>query len=195
MSAVVHGTAAAEPGAAAAEQGAATAAPAAAATPTVVHYDELPELGGTALGTSSWRLITQEMIDAFAKLTDDEQWIHVDPVRAADGPFSGTIAHGYLTMCLSTSMVSEVIALTGVGAVINYGSDQVRFTAPVPSGSRVRAHVELVSARRRGRQFTQVIFELVYEIEATGDTACTARIVTLFSPEEPAVAATQDSRP
>jgi acyl dehydratase len=153
-----------------------------APTPTIVDYADLPALGGTALGTSSWRTITQEAIDAFATLTDDEQWIHTDPVRAADGPFGGTIAHGYLTLCLSTSMVSEVIRLEGVGAVVNYGSDKVRFTAPVPSGSRVRGHVELVSSRRRGRQFTEVIFEIVYELEAGGATACTARIVTLFSP-------------
>lgn len=147
-----------------------------------VPFEDLASLVGETLGVSSWHEITQEKIDAFAVLTGDEQWIHTDPVRAADGPFGGTIAHGYLTLCLSTAITFEVAEFTGVGAAVNYGLDKVRFTAPVPSGSRVRGRVDVASVRRRGRQFTEVVLEIVYELEGTNAIPCTARVVTLLSP-------------
>ena len=107
--------------------------------------DALRELVGTTLGQSGWLEVDQARIDAFAEATGDRQWIHVDPARAADGPFGTTIAHGYLTLSLLPLLVAEVYRVTGVGAAVNYGSDRVRFPAPLPSGSRVRATVELIA--------------------------------------------------
>jgi acyl dehydratase len=160
------------------------------ATPTsstpvkrVVDLSEVQQLVGETLGTSSWHEITQEKIDAFGALTGDDQWIHTDPARAAAGPFGGTIAHGYLTLCLSTAITFEIVEFTGVSAVVNYGLDKVRFTAPVPSGARVRASLTIASARRRGRQFVEVVCELKYEIEGSTDVPCTARVITLLQPE------------
>jgi len=147
-----------------------------------VAFDELASLVGETLGTSSWHEITQQRIDLFAELTGDQQWIHVDPLRAADGPFGGTIAHGYLTLCLSTAITFEVAEFTGVGAAVNYGLDRARFTAPVPSGSRVRGRVDVLSVRRRGARFTELVLEIVYELEGSDACPCTARVVTLLQP-------------
>lgn len=153
------------------------------ATRRTVHFDDLAGLVGETLGTSAWHEITQEKIDAFGALTGDQQWIHVDPQRAAAGPFGTTIAHGYLTLCLSTAITFEVAEFTGISAAVNHGLDKVRFTAPVPSGSRVRARVVVASVRRRGRQFTEVVLELAYELEGSSVSPCTARVVTLLSPD------------
>jgi acyl dehydratase len=95
------------------------------------------ELAGAELGPSSWIDVTQERVDAFAAATDDPQWIHVDPERAAAGPFGGTVAHGFLTLSLVVPMLDEVLPEAG-RATINYGVDRVRFPAPVPCGSRIR---------------------------------------------------------
>ena len=92
-------------------------------------------------------MVDQERIDTFADATGDHQWIHVDPERAAAGPFGGTIAHGYLTLSLVPVLVSSVLEYDGWSTKINYGSDKVRFPAPVPVGSRVRAGVELLAVR------------------------------------------------
>src|ERR1700710_3108705 len=137
---------------------------------------------GESLGSSDWLTVDQARVDRFAELTGDQQWIHVDPVRAADGPFGTTIAHGYLTLCLSTAITFEVAQFTGVAAAVNYGLDRVRFTAPVPSGSRVRGAVNVLSVRRRGRQFTELVLEIVYELEGGDRSPCTARVVTLLQP-------------
>lgn len=152
------------------------------AVPRQVDFSELPSLVGESLGTSSWFEITQERIDAFARLTGDEQWIHTDPERAAKGPFGGTIAHGYLTLTRSTAIVFEVAEFTGVGAALNYGVDKVRFKAPVPVGSRVRGHVSVASMRRRGAQFSELVLDLTYEIEGSDAVPCTAQITTLLQP-------------
>jgi acyl dehydratase len=95
------------------------------------------DLAGTELGPTSWVEVTQERIDAFAGATEDPQWIHVDPARAATGPFGTTIAHGFLTLSLVVPMLYEVLPPTG-GMAVNYGVDRVRFPAPVPRGSRIR---------------------------------------------------------
>jgi acyl dehydratase len=110
---------------------------------------------GTTLGPTAWQLVDQARIDAFAEVTGDHQWIHVDPARAAASPFGGTIAHGYLTLSLIAAAHFELSAFpdeAGV-TVINYGLDKVRFLAPVPSGSRVRTAVTVMELqdRRRGR--------------------------------------------
>ncbi|MEZ0493182.1 MaoC family dehydratase [Kineococcus sp. TBRC 1896] len=104
----------------------------------VVRFDELTALAGTGIGPSSWLLVDQERIDRFAVATGDDQWIHTDPERAKDGPFGGTIAHGFLTLSLLIPLWSEVFDVEGVSTKVNYGMDRVRFTAPVPAGARVR---------------------------------------------------------
>ena len=94
---------------------------------------------GEELGTSDWLTIDQERVDRFAEATGDHQWIHVDVERAADGPFGGTIAHGYLTLSLVPLFGSQIFALETPGAKLNYGVNKVRFPSPVPVGSRIRA--------------------------------------------------------
>ncbi len=95
------------------------------------------------LGRSGWRVIEQADANAFGAVTNDEQWIHTDPQRAAHGPFGGTIAHGYLTLSLATSLVDEVFVVPDAVMVVNYGVDRVRFPAPLPLGARVRTEVSL----------------------------------------------------
>ena len=101
---------------------------------------------GTEIGVSDWLEITQDRVDAFADATDDHQWIHVDTAKAAAGPFGGTIAHGFLTLSLTVTLSSQVELDVGSPQMaINYGLEKVRFPAPVPVGSRIRARVGLVS--------------------------------------------------
>lgn len=101
---------------------------------------------GEALGSSQWRTITQEQINLFADATDDHQWIHVDPVRAAAGPFGAPIAHGFLSLSLLAAFSPEIIAIDGVQMSVNYGLDRVRFLTPVRVDSRVRSNAELLDA-------------------------------------------------
>ena len=111
----------------------------------------LQPLVGTEIGVSDWFTIDQDRVDAFADATEDHQWIHVDPERAAQGPFGTTIAHGFLTLSLTVRLGSDIELDVGEPRMaINYGLDRVRFTAPVPVGSRVRARVELASAEEKG---------------------------------------------
>jgi acyl dehydratase len=105
---------------------------------TVVTFAELPGLAGTDLGYTDWFEITQERIDQFAVATSDDQWIHTDPERAKDGPFGTTIAHGFLTLSLLIPFWGELFDVEGATTKVNYGLDRVRFTAPVPVGSRLR---------------------------------------------------------
>jgi acyl dehydratase len=103
------------------------------------------ELVGRELGPTDWLEVDQERIDTFARATDDPQWIHVDPVRAAEGPFGTTIAHGYLTLSLCVPLMSRTLGLTGYRMGINYGVNKVRFPAPLPSGSRIRGRFTVLS--------------------------------------------------
>ena len=105
----------------------------------------LTELVGKELGPTDWFEVTQARIDEFARATDDPQWIHTDPVRAAEGPFGTTIAHGFLTLSLCVPLMSKTLALTGYRMGINYGVNKVRFPAPLPSGSRLRARFTVQS--------------------------------------------------
>ncbi len=131
-------------------------------TTTVETLEDLGPLVGTDLGSSSWIQITQEMVNEFARATGDEQWIHVDPVRAAEGPFGTTIAHGFMTLSLIAPMFTEILQIRKVSRTVNYGLNKVRFTAPVPVGSRVRAVTTLASvdAVTGGAQLTvDAVFE------------------------------------
>lgn len=109
-----------------------------------VSVDELKAAVGTEVGVSEWFEINQHRIDKFADATEDHQWIHVDPERAASGPFGTTVAHGFLTLSLIPGLAAGLASVEGAKMGVNYGLNKVRFPAPVPSGSRVRARVQLV---------------------------------------------------
>ncbi|WP_292031922.1 MULTISPECIES: MaoC family dehydratase [unclassified Brevundimonas] len=114
---------------------------------------DLPSLIGQEVGVSRWITIDQARIDAFARITEDEQFIHVDPERAKATPFGGTIAHGFLTLSLASAMSYDAVApLDGVVMGVNYGFDKLRFLAPVPAGSRIRGRFKLLSAENKGAQ-------------------------------------------
>ena len=145
-------------------------------TGAVVDIADLASLSGQLLGQSSWRRIAQEDVTAFALLTGDEQWIHVDPERAATGPFGATVAHGYFTLSLSTIFLDEVLTVTGAALVLNYGSDRVRYPAPVRVGSRVRAQIELASVKPLSGG-VQATFRLTFEVGGQQKPGCVADIV------------------
>ena len=132
---------------------------------TTLSIDELEGTTDRELGTSGWHTIEQRHIDQFAEATGDHQWIHVDPDMAAQGPFGTTIAHGYLTLSMLVLMLSEVLQVEGARMGINYGIDKVRFTAPVPVGSRVRAHGKLLGAEKRGEG---VLYRVGVQVEIEG---------------------------
>jgi acyl dehydratase len=141
---------------------------------TITGLDELRDAKGETLGTSDWHEVTQEAIDAFADVTGDHQWIHVDRERAKETPFGGTIAHGYYTLSLAPMLTGQVMALDGFAMVINYGANRVRFPAPVPVGSRVRATVKVADLDEApgGGQMT---LELTFEVEGGDKPACVAQ--------------------
>jgi acyl dehydratase len=147
--------------------------------PRVVALDDLKTLAGQHVGYSSWRRVTQEQIDAFASATDDHQWLHVDPVRARSGPFGLTIAHGYLTLSLLPALLNEVLEVSGVSMVVNYGLNRVRFIAPVLTGSQVRLGVECqeVTEFKGGIQATLL---MTVERESEDRPACVAEVIFRF---------------
>jgi acyl dehydratase len=134
---------------------------------------------GSELGPCSWVEITQEKVNLFADATGDHQWIHVDPQRAATGPFGTTIAHGYLTLSLAAGFLAELLHVDGASMAVNYGANKVRFTAPVPVGSRVRALGELVAAREKGPTVEATV-KLTYELEGSDRSPCFAELVVLY---------------
>lgn len=138
---------------------------------------ELRDLVGVELGPTSWIDISQQRIDAFAGATDDEQWIHVDPARAADGPFGTTIAHGFLTLSLCVPMLYELFP-PSERATVNYGVNRVRFPAPVPSGSRVRGRFKVVSVEDAPAGARGTI-EATVECEGVEKPVCVAELVVL----------------
>ena len=131
---------------------------------------------GKELGPTAWLEVTQERIDEFAHATDDPQWIHVDPVRAAEGPFGTTIAHGFLTLSLCIPLMAEVLVLDGYRMGINYGVNKVRFPAPVPSGSRIRARFTVQSVEEVAGGEQGVILATV-EREGGDKPVCVAELV------------------
>ena len=140
---------------------------------------DLPSLIGQEVGVSRWLTVDQARIDAFARITEDEQFIHVDPERARATPFGGTIAHGFLTLSLASAMSYDALApLDGVVMGVNYGFDKLRFLAPVPAGSRIRGRFKLLSAEDKGAQdgVTRWLLkhELTVEIEGADKPALIA---------------------
>jgi acyl dehydratase len=146
---------------------------------TTVHFPTLESLRarvGEHLATSDWITVTQQRIDQFAEATGDHQWIHVDPVRAAAGPFGATIAHGYLTLSLLPEMAANAMAIDDVRMSVNYGLNKVRFMAPVPSGSRVRGQLRL-KAFDPIAGGAQVTMEVTIEREGADKPVCVAETV------------------
>jgi acyl dehydratase len=147
--------------------------------------EELTAAVGQFLGHSDWLTIDQARIDTFAVATNDHQWIHVDPVRAAAGPFGTTVAHGYLTLALVPTLVSSVVDYAGWPVRINYGSNKVRFPQPVPVNGRVRAGVQLAGAvpAAAGIQVTSVVTVDVEDPvgQPLDKPALVAEIVTLLA--------------
>jgi acyl dehydratase len=114
------------------------------------------------LGTSGWETIDQQQIDLFAEATHDHQWIHVDPEAAKQGPFGTTVAHGYLSLSMLPYFLSQVMSVSDARMGINYGTEKIRFTAPVPVGSQVRLKAALRSSERRGEG---VLYRIGVEVE------------------------------
>ena len=144
-------------------------------------FEDIESAAGEEIGTTEWVEITQERVDQFADATGDHQWIHVDVEKAKEGPFGGTIAHGYLTLSLIPMLGAQVFGLETPGAKLNYGVNKVRFPSPLPVGSRIRAHVKVVDVADvpAGKQVT---FGWAIEIEGGTKPACVAETVVLLLP-------------
>ena len=140
----------------------------------------LSDLVGIELGPTSWLEVSQERINAFATATDDPQWIHTDPDRAAEGPFGTTIAHGFLTFSLCVPMLSEVLPRSS-GMVVNYGVNRVRFPAAVPSGGRVRGRFRVLSVEDASGG-ERVTIAASIECEGVEKPVCVAELVLLTVP-------------
>jgi acyl dehydratase len=153
-----------------------------------VSLEHLQKSVGKEIGLSPWREVTQTMIDLFADATDDHQFIHCDPERAAhETPFGGTIAHGFLTLSLLSAMTYETLPpLEGGGMAINQGFDAIRFITPVKTGSRIRTRFVLAETKIRPSGWVHVNYDLAIEIENVAKPALTARWLTVIAPKEPA---------
>jgi acyl dehydratase len=141
---------------------------------------ELQHHAGQALGTSSWHVVTQEQVDLFAEATGDHQWIHVDRERAAAGPFGGTVAHGYLTLSFIPQLLAEVVNVTGADLAVNYGLNRVRFPAPLPTGSRVRASVEC-QAVQEVRGGHQAVYLISVRRDSSDKPVCIAEQIVFYA--------------
>jgi len=146
-----------------------------------IAVSQLPELVGKEYAPTDWLEITQERVDQFADATNDHQFIHVDTEKAGQTPFGGTIAHGYLTMSLLSyfSMQSGVLP-EGLVMAVNYGSDKVRYLAPVPVGKRVRAHMKITDVSEKNPGQWLIRTAVTIEIEAVETPALVAEILGLF---------------
>jgi acyl dehydratase len=147
-------------------------------TITVNGIEELKALAGQTIGPSEWREVTQADIDTFAGLSRDDQWIHVDAERArTESPFGTTVAHGNLTLSMIDGFRPELLESTGFKLGVNYGWNKIRFPAPVPAGSRIRASVEAVSVDDVGGGWHQIVQRWTVEVEGSEKPACVAESV------------------
>ena len=135
---------------------------------------------GEVLGTTDWLEIDQRRIDLFAEATGDHQWIHVDAERAKTGPFGKTIAHGFMTLALLPRLQHEMYTVNGIKLAVNYGLNKVRFPAPVPVGSKVRAQSSLVGVDDLGNGAVQATVSTTVEIEGSAKPACVAESIVRF---------------
>ncbi|WP_439280406.1 MaoC family dehydratase [Microbacterium sp. A93] len=141
--------------------------------------DQFRDHVGHELGTSEWITVDQQSIDKFADATGDFQWIHIDPTRAAEGPFGTTIAHGFLTLALLPQMLGGLYRVTGLAMTINYGLNRVRFPAAVAAGSRVRTVAHLLRVDVVGDR-SQSVVRCTIELEGSTKPACVAELVGLL---------------
>ncbi|PZG07586.1 MaoC family dehydratase [Nonomuraea aridisoli] len=137
----------------------------------------LKELAGRDLGHSSWLEVGQGRVNTFADATGDHQWIHVDPERAKDGPFGGTIAHGYLTLSLVIPLFGELLDVRGISMGVNYGLDRVRFPSPVKVGAKIRLAATVVSVEDVPGDGVQMAVDLTVEVDGSPKPACVARAI------------------
>ena len=151
------------------------------AGPLVIQgLDGLNDRLGTDLGTSGWWTVTQDGINTFAKLTGDEQWIHVDPERAKNAPAGTTIQHGFFTLGLATGFLWEICTVEGFNVVLNYGLNKVRFPAMLKVGSRIRMHVNLAEVKELATPNgpgAEAVYRLTYEVEGQAKPCCVADLV------------------
>ncbi|HET9170026.1 MAG TPA: MaoC family dehydratase [Actinospica sp.] len=144
-------------------------------TQTATGLDELRALAGKDLGASDWFEVTQDRVNLFADATDDHQWIHTDPERAASGPFGGTIAHGYLTLSLLIPLFNELLEVRGVKMSVNYGLEKVRFPAPVRVGGKIRLLGTVDEVEDVAGDGVQMALTFTVEIEGGAKPACVAK--------------------
>jgi len=147
---------------------------------TIASFEDITPLIGQHLGYSAGHQVTQERVDTFAEATGDHQWIHVDPVRAAAGPFGGTIAHGYLTLSLGPVLLHDIVAWENIRMGVNYGLNKVRFPSPVPVGSTLRLGAVLAAAESLGDGGVQAVLELTFEVEGSSKPACVAELLLRY---------------
>ena len=136
---------------------------------------------GKDLGHSDWLEIDQQRINQFADATGDHQWIHVDPEKAADGPYGATIAHGYLTLSLANLFLPQIMTVENTSMGVNYGCEKVRFPAAVPVGSRIRGQGEVISAEEV-KGGVQVVVRMTIEIDGSEHPACVIDTISRFFP-------------
>ncbi|MGI8393246.1 MaoC family dehydratase [Leucobacter sp. W1038] len=146
---------------------------------TMIPFAELPEYVGKDLGYTDWFEITQDRVNLFADAADDHQWIHVDPVRAADGPFGAPIAHGFLTLSLLIPLQTALFDIEGASTKVNYGLDKVRFVSPVPVGSKVRLTATIAEVLEVPGGL-QAVIDVVIELEGGTKPAVVARSLQRF---------------
>lgn len=148
-----------------------------------ISLTELRAKSGQEIGTSSWITIDQSRIDAFADVTDDSQYLHVDPDRAKnEGPFGVTIAHGYLTLSLVTSMIYEVVPqVSEFPTIVNYGINKLRFLAPVPVNSQIRGHIDLMSLKDRARGGAVAEYKVTVEIKGEDHPALVLQTLAMMT--------------
>ncbi|MGH7609736.1 MAG: MaoC family dehydratase [Candidatus Dormibacteria bacterium] len=143
------------------------------------RVEELLGLVGSDLGTGRWQEVSQDQVNLFADATHDHQWIHIDPERARSGPFGQTIAHGFLTLALLPDLLRSVLRVEGARLGVNYGLNRVRFPAPVPVGSRIRARAELLEATPF-EGGVQIVVKTTVEVEGRSKPACVAETISRY---------------
>ena len=147
-----------------------------------VAYEDLPGLTGKEVGVSDWVTLDQAKVNQFADATGDHQWIHVDVERAKrEMATGGTIVHGYFTLSLIPKFMYELLEITGISQMINYGANKVRFTNMVPTGSRVRGRLKVTSVEKKPKA-TTMNYEMVLEIEGQERPACIAEVIMMAFP-------------
>jgi acyl dehydratase len=149
---------------------------------TSLHLADLRGVVGEEVATSDWMVVTQDRINAFADTTDDHQWIHVDAERArTETPFAATIAHGFLTLSLTSALMGNAIRIDGPRMTLNYGLNRVRFVSPVPSGSRIRARIAVQKVEDLGDS-TQVVWNVTIEREGSDKPCVVAEWIVRYYP-------------